>query len=79
MLLLCALYALFAAVQFIYLFGGREAVAMRGGYAQYARNGFFELVVICALNLLLAGWPFAARAARASCALRPWACTRSRR
>ena len=55
MLLLCALYALFAAVQFIYLFGGREAAAMRGGYAQYARNGFFELVVICALNLLLAG------------------------
>ncbi len=55
MLLLCALYALFAAVQFIYLFGGREAAAMRGGYAQYARSGFFELAAICALNLLLAG------------------------
>ena len=55
MVLLCALYALFSAVQFIYLFGGREAAAMRGGYAQYARNGFFELVLVCALNLLLAG------------------------
>lgn len=56
MVLLCALYALFSAVQFIYLFGGREAAAMRGGYAQYARNGFFELAAVCALNLLLAGF-----------------------
>lgn len=29
---------------------------MRGGYAQYARNGFFELAAVCALNLLLAGF-----------------------
>ncbi len=48
------LYAVFAAVQFIYLFGGTETVSMQGGYAQYARQGFFQLMAVAAINLLAA-------------------------
>lgn len=51
--LLNALYALFVAVQFLYLFGGRTSAAMNHGYAQYARRGFFELAAVCAFNLAL--------------------------
>ena len=49
--LLCALYALFAAVQFEYLFGGAEAAAMEGGWAEYARSGFMQLVLVAAVDL----------------------------
>lgn len=49
--LLCALYALFAAVQFEYLFGGAETAAMEGGWAEYARSGFSQLVLVTAVNL----------------------------
>ena len=45
------LYALFAAVQFEYLFGGAEAAAMEGGWAEYARSGFMQLVIVAAVNL----------------------------
>lgn len=48
------LYAVFAAVQFIYLFGGTETVSMQGGYAQYARQGFFQLAAVAGINLLAA-------------------------
>ena len=48
------LYAVFAAVQFVYLFGGTETVSMQGGYAQYARQGFFQLVAVAGINLLAA-------------------------
>lgn len=54
---LAILYALFAYIQFRYLFGGLEAVAMKGGYAEYARSGFFQLVLLSCitLGLLLPG------------------------
>jgi len=45
-------YAFFIGIQFVYLFGGAEAAHMTGGYAQYARKGFFELSAVCAVNLL---------------------------
>ena len=51
LVLLCALYTLFAAVQFEYLFGGTEAAAMEGGWAEYARSGFMQLVIVAAVNL----------------------------
>ena len=56
-LVLCALnlvYALFVAVQFVYLFGGVESAAMSGGYAEYARSGFFQLVAVTTINVAVA-------------------------
>ncbi len=48
---LVALFAAFVAVQLAYLFGGAARVADTGGltYAEYARRGFFELLVVAAL------------------------------
>lgn len=46
-------YVLFCAVQLRYLFGGAEAAAMAGGWAEYARTGFFQLVAVAAINLTL--------------------------
>ena len=42
--LLTAVCAVFAAVQFKYLFAGESAAAMSGGWAEYARSGFYALV-----------------------------------
>ncbi|MEJ2748546.1 MAG: DUF4173 domain-containing protein [Anaerolineae bacterium] len=48
------LFAAFTAVQFTYLFGGRDHIALEGiTYAEYARSGFFELVVVAVLSLSL--------------------------
>ena len=46
-------YIIFCAVQIRYLFGGAETAAMSGGWAEYARSGFFELVAVAAINLAL--------------------------
>jgi hypothetical protein len=59
--LLDVLFLAFVLVQFRYLFGGRGLVEQRAHltYAAYARHGFFELVIACALAvpvLLLADW-----------------------
>lgn len=48
-----AVYALYACVQFIYLFGGARSAAMHGGYAEYARSGFFQLVAVVAINIVV--------------------------
>jgi hypothetical protein len=46
LVVLDALFALFVALQVAYLFGGRDTLAASGlTYADYARRGFFELVV----------------------------------
>lgn len=52
-LLLDAVYLLFCAIQIKYLFGGAEAAAMAGGWAAYARSGFFQLAAVAAINLAL--------------------------
>lgn len=44
-------YLVFCGVQFVYLFGGAQTALMQGGYAEYARSGFFQLVAVAALNL----------------------------
>jgi Domain of unknown function (DUF4173) len=50
-----ALFAIFVAVQARYFFGGRSLVETRAhlSYATYARRGFFELVVVSALVLVV--------------------------
>ena len=49
------LFLAFVAVQFRYLFGGEELVQARAhlSYAEYARHGFFELLAVSALVLLV--------------------------
>lgn len=62
--LLSTLFALFVAVQVRYLFGGEDAVtsSIDLTYAQYAREGFFQLVVASLLLLpVLAGIDWARR------------------
>ena len=53
LLLLNAVYLLFVFIQFTVLFGGNETAAIRGGFAEYARSGFFQLVAVAVLNLAL--------------------------
>ena len=50
-------FALFAAVQVVFLFGGRDTLAAIGmTYSDYARQGYFQLVGVVALaGLLLLG------------------------
>ncbi|MDR2721860.1 MAG: DUF4173 domain-containing protein [Coriobacteriaceae bacterium] len=51
LIVLDVVYAVFVVVQFTYLFGGSEVLAISGGYANYARSGFFELVAVAGINL----------------------------
>lgn len=56
--LLCAMalsYGAFAYIQVKYLFLGQESVYARGGYAEYARSGFFQLVLVAAITLCAEG------------------------
>lgn len=62
LMLLNAVYLLFVFIQFTVLFGGNETAAIKGGFAEYARSGFFQLVAVAMLNLALLllarrGWP----------------------
>ena len=50
---LALVYGLFAYVQIRYLFAGMDSVRMTGGYAAYARRGFFQLVLLAFLTLSL--------------------------
>jgi hypothetical protein len=68
---LILLFTVFIAVQYRYLFEGASLAGLVPGltYAEYARRGFFELVVVAAFTLpllLIADWLFVApgRAAR---------------
>lgn len=48
------LFLAFVAIQFTYLFGGLANIQLDGyTYAQYARRGFFELVIVSVLTLTL--------------------------
>lgn len=46
-------FLIFAYIQVKYLFLGREAAAMKGGFAEYARSGFFELVGVAFIALII--------------------------
>lgn len=50
----CVLFLVFLIVQAAYLFGGSEMIATLGiTYAEYARKGFFELIVVAVFSFLL--------------------------
>jgi hypothetical protein len=50
LLVVDALFAVFVGLQLAYLFGGRDTLALSGiTYAEYARRGFFELVIVAML------------------------------
>lgn len=49
-----AVFLVFLAIQFTYLFGGEGAIAAQGfAYAEYARRGFFELIAVSLISFLL--------------------------
>jgi hypothetical protein len=49
-----ALFAIFVGIQFRYFFGGQANIKIDGyTYAEYARRGFSELVVVAIFSLLL--------------------------
>ncbi len=51
LVLINAVYAIFSVIQFAYLFGGSSFVLPSSyTYAEYARRGFFELVVVSIIN-----------------------------
>ena len=48
------LFLFFVILQFTYLFGGKANIHLEGfTYAEYARRGFFELLVVVLISLLL--------------------------
>jgi len=51
LILINAIYAIFSVIQFAYLFGGSSFVLPSSyTYAEYARRGFFELIVVSIIN-----------------------------
>jgi len=48
-----ALYTVFVAIQFKYLFAGGSSLPYGLTYTDYARRGFFELLFLTGLNILL--------------------------
>ncbi len=54
LVLIDLLYAFFIAIQFSYLFGSMSyGLPQNFTYAQYARKGFFELVAVTLINLVI--------------------------
>lgn len=47
------LYLGFCAIQVVYLFMGRMSLPEDVTYAEYAREGFFELLFVCVINLFM--------------------------
>lgn len=51
--LLSLIYLLFSGIQIIYLFAGNMQLPEQYTYAEYAREGFFQLLFVCLINLIL--------------------------
>lgn len=51
--IISVVYLIFCFIQIIYLFGGWGALPENYTYASYAREGFFQLVFVCLINLAL--------------------------
>lgn len=52
--LLNVVYTVFSVIQFTYLFGGESFMLPSSyTYAEYARKGFFELVVVAVINFII--------------------------
>lgn len=50
---LSILYLMFSVIQILYLFVGNMKLPEGYTYSQYAREGFFQLLTVCILNLLI--------------------------
>lgn len=48
-----AMYLVFCMIQVLYLFVGNRELPAGVTYAQYARRGFFQLLLICVVNLVI--------------------------
>ena len=51
--LLCVLYVFFSVIQILYLFIGNMELPAGYTYAGYAREGFFQLLAVCIINLII--------------------------
>lgn len=51
--LLCFLYMVFSTVQILYLFIGNMELPKNYTYASYARQGFFQLLIVSVINFLI--------------------------
>lgn len=51
--LIALVYLVFCYIQIVYLFGGLGTLPSGYTYASYAREGFFQLVFVCLINLIL--------------------------
>lgn len=51
--MIALLYLVFCVIQVVYLFLGNMQLPEGVTYAQYARRGFFQLLYVCVLNLIL--------------------------
>lgn len=52
-IMLDIIYIMFSVIQILYLFIGNFALPEGYTYAEYAREGFFQLLFICVMNLVL--------------------------
>ena len=46
-------YILFCAIQLLYLFSGKMALPSGYTYAEYAHEGFYQLLAVCVLNIVM--------------------------
>lgn len=51
--ILTLVYLCFSVIQIVYLFIGNMQLPNNYTYAQYAREGFFQLLFVCIINLIL--------------------------
>lgn len=51
--LLSIIYLFYSVIQILYLFLGKMSLPNGYTYAEYAREGFFQLLIVCVLNLIL--------------------------
>lgn len=50
---LCFVYLIFSVIQILYLFIGNMRLPEGYTYSSYAREGFFQLLTVCVLNLII--------------------------
>lgn len=53
---IAVLYLFFCGIQVLYLFVGNMQLPEGMTYAEYARSGFFQLLAVCGMNLILVMW-----------------------
>lgn len=51
--IIAAVYLLFCAIQVLYIFSGGRLLPSGYTYASYARQGFFQLLFVCIINLVM--------------------------